>query len=199
MIDSMHRVSIVACILGLTMITGCSKNEPSDSGASGNAKVVTAASQEDALAQAVAAANAGSVVPKYDATLVEGINFAKPGAPQFILDMSGISGAEDWGRWTDAKLGAAKLRFREPLPPRFTLHLKVRDFFGLNAGQKALVRVGAKQQEFTVAAQEYQTVDLAFDGVDADSIEINVPKVTEPNASDSRKIGLGLVSLSLSE
>ncbi|KZC24513.1 hypothetical protein RHOFW104T7_08415 [Rhodanobacter thiooxydans] len=114
--------------------------------------------------------------------------------------MSGLSGAESWGRWTDANLGAsAQFHFKNALPQQFKLILETRDFYGINAGQKITVRVGDKQQEFSFDSVDHiQHVELTFADVGTtNTIEIAVPKHSEPSATDSRKMGLGLVSLKI--
>lgn len=199
-----RQTLLAASVAGLMALTGCGPETETAAPAAAPDKAEAAApvpqAEVDANAKAVAAANASSLLPRYAATLAEGIDFAKPGYPEFVVEASGISGAEAWGRWSDANLGPAKLRFRDPLPQRFTLQLKVRDFFGLNAQQKISVRVGTQEQGFILLGKEDQVADLVFEGFgDADSIEISIPKTTAPSASDSRRIGLGLISLSIRE
>ncbi len=181
---------LTVCLSGLTMLAGCGQDteSPAPAAPTGQAEVA-------------APANTNPLEPRYSATLAEGVDFAKPGYPEFITEVSGISVAEAWGRWTDASLGAeAKLRFKDPLPQQFTLKLKVRDFFGLNVQDKVAVRVGGKQQDFVLQGGQDQTAELVFDGLQgADTIEISVPRSSKPTAADSRKMGLGLISLSIHE
>ena len=42
--------------------------------------------------------------PRYEVTMMDGIDFTKPGYPTFLSDVSGISGPEPWGRWTDGEM-----------------------------------------------------------------------------------------------
>jgi len=201
-----RQTLLAASVAGLIALTGCERaTETAAPAAAAPAQADAAAPVSQAPADAnagvdVAAYNANALLPRYTATLSEGIEFTKQGYPEFIAEVSGISGAEAWGRWTDANLGPAKLRFREPLPQSFTLQLKVRDFFGLNEKQKISVRVGTQEQGFILLGKEDQVAELRFEGVgDADSIAISVPKTADPTATDPRSIGLGLISLKIRE
>lgn len=159
----------------------------------------TAAEPAVVAPAAVPAPALPSLEPRYTATLAEGIDFARPGYPDFLTEVSGISGPEGWGRWTDATLGqTARLRFAQPLPAHFTLNLKVRDFFGVNANKDIVVQAGGQKQTFVLQPEMDQEVKLTFDGVaNADTIEIVAPGASTPTDTDSRKLGIGLISLSI--
>lgn len=192
---TIFRPMLLASVCGLVLLSGCSGKQEA-----GNPSVSTAAvSGTAASAPAIAAATDASA-PAYDSTLTQGIDFSKTGYPSFLTNMSGLSRAESWGRWTDANLGAsAQFQFKNALPHQFKLILEAKDFFGINADQKITVRVGNKQQEFAFnSADKIQHVELTFTGVNtANMIEIIVPKHSEPTATDGRKMGLGLVSLKI--
>lgn len=180
-------------LIAALVLAGCSQ------GPAPATNDATVAADADAPASGVAAANAGTMEPRYAATLAEGFDFTKPGGPDFLLAASGLSGVESWGRWTDANLGPVVFRFRDPLPQSFTLKLKVRDYFGLNAAQQITVRAGAQEQHFVLDGKDGQMVELKFAGVDnVDTLELVVPKTSGANGADSRKIGLGLISMSIS-
>ena len=111
-----------ACFVAAALLAACSQapqDAPATAPQTTGAPTVDAAAEAEA--QARAAANAGTLEPQYTATLAEGINFAKPGAPDFLVAASGLSGVESWGRWTDANLGPVVFRFRDSLPRDFTL------------------------------------------------------------------------------
>ncbi len=137
-------------------------------------------------------------VQSYPATLAEGINFSKPGYPDFIAHASGISGHESWGRWTDG--GKASFRFTQPLPKQFTLVIQA-NAFGPNLGEVVKIKIGAAQQEFRIT-ESSQVHRLAFNLTDfVDTIELLVPKPTSPKTlkigEDPRELGLGLIKLQI--
>ncbi|MGO4222715.1 hypothetical protein AB4Y64_12795 [Lysobacter sp. TAF61] len=186
-----------ACAL---LTTGACSRDPAPSTLADTGGTSAAQTQESAEAKSLVVANAGSVIPRYAATLAEGMDFSRPGAPEFVTEITGLSGPESWGRWTDANLGPTKLRLRSPLPQHFTLRIKARDYFGLNAQQKLTVRVGNQEKGFILLGSEDQSANLVFDGVsNVDSIEISVPKTSSPSANDSRRVGVGLISFSIHE
>jgi len=51
---------------------------------------------------------------RYEAKLEEGIDLRKDGLPSFVRNLSGISYAEEWGRWSDAKTGdGVRIEFQQ--------------------------------------------------------------------------------------
>jgi phosphoglycerol transferase len=128
------------------------------------------------------------------------IIFSELRYPDFLAEVSGISGKESWGRWT---IGAvAKLRFSEPLPG--TVHLDITaNAFGPNLGTPVKVRVGSEEKTFVITRNAGDTYRLVFatDGT-ADTIEIFPPKPVSPRevdsrSSDVRKIGIALISIAI--
>lgn len=137
----------------------------------------------------------------YDATLAEGIDFKKPGYPKFIAEVSGVSYREPWGRWSDAhKGGSVKVRFKEPLPKKFTLELIARPY-GPNMNQSVKVIAGKVERTFVATPAPNNIYRISFDKVKgADTVEIIPPKPTAPKdlnraSLDQRKIGLALEAL----
>lgn len=194
--QSPFRAALLLAAITCVSLAGC------DSAPQPESKAPAAAAPAEAAAPVAAPAPAlPSLEPRYTATLAQGIDFARPGYPDFLKEVSGISGPEGWGRWTDANLGqTATLRFAQALPAHFTLNLKVRDFFGVNANKEIVVQVGGQKQTFVLLPEMDQEVKLAFDAVaNADTIEIIAPGASTPTASDSRKLGIGLISLSIQE
>jgi phosphoglycerol transferase len=155
----------------------------------------------------VATGSAISTVPAgYEATLAEGIDFKKVGYPRFLAEVTGMSGYEPPGRWTEFAAGpVAKFRFRQPLPRKFTLEIAA-DGFGPNAGVPIPVKVGGVAKTFTVTSfvvNKVNTYRLEFetDGL-ADTIEIAPPNPTSPNEldpknGDKRKLGIFFYSLKI--
>ena len=127
------------------------------------------------------------------------VDFREKNYPADVASVSGISGPEPWGRWTDG--ARAVLQFKKTLPSRFQLKLQTTGAFGPNAGIPFLVRAGSIQKEFTVTTPD-QLILLDFEGVEnADRIEFVIPKPTSPKelaiSEDVRKLGIGLVSLAI--
>lgn len=183
--NSEFRSLLFALVFTVALLSGCSGKQETSAQVAGASTL---------------SASADAVAPPYEATLEQGIDFSKTGFPSFLAGMSGVSSAETWGRWTDAKLGAeAKFSFKQALPQQFKLVLEAKDFFGTNAGQNIVVRVGEKQRQFMFdSADKTQHVELMFSDVGtANTIEIIAPKHASPTAADSRMMGLGLVSLKI--
>lgn len=136
------------------------------------------------------------VADAYPATLAEGIDFSKPGYPDFLASANGMSGHEPWGRWSDGTPVA--FQFKQPLPARFTLALTAHAF-DPNIGAPIQVRAGASEQTLTLAADD-QTCRLDFAlAAPADRLEFSIPQPTSPaelkQGEDPRKLGIGLVKL----
>ncbi len=134
----------------------------------------------------------------YPATLAEGIDFAKPGYPTFIARVTGMSGYEPWGRWTEGD--KVTFHFTQPLSKRFTLVIQA-NVFGQNLGEAVKIKIGAAQQEFKITEQG-QIHRLNFTlSKPANTIELFIPKPTSPKAlqlsEDPRKLGLGLIKLQI--
>lgn len=145
------------------------------------------------------------LAPQYFATLSEGIDFRKEGYPDFLMAVYGMSGREDWGRWTDANLApSAKFLFKKPLPEKFTLELKA-VAFGPNIGEPVKVKAGNVEKSFTVKSpsMDGEVFRIEFDGVKGNTIEIIPPKPTAPKDAgvnpDTRKLGVGLIYMKILE
>ncbi|MCX7714941.1 MAG: hypothetical protein N2171_04360 [Clostridia bacterium] len=144
-----------------------------------------------------------TLLPQYTATLAEGIDFTKEGYPEFLSDVSGMSDREPWGRWTDANLSpTAKFVFKNPLPRKFTLELKV-VAFGPNIGQPVKVIAGGIENIFTVKEAHEEVFHLLFNNVSGNTIEIIPPIPTVPKEiganQDIRKLGVGIVYMKIVE
>jgi phosphoglycerol transferase len=176
--------SIALLILLVGLSSGCNQNAGTPAAVSNNAA-------PDPLA------------PRYEASLAEGIDFKKPGYPSFLAEVSGISGHENWGRWTDGPV--VKFRFKRNLPNKFTLRLGS-GAFGQNMNQPIIVRAGNVSRHFTVKDPMGKEIfTMNFEGVDgADILEIVPPKPTrpkdiDPKTTDERLLGLAMFSLKIQE
>jgi phosphoglycerol transferase len=154
---------------------------------------------------------------RYEATLLEGIDFTKPGYPLFLKNVTGLSIPEEWGRWSDAKDAGSRVifEFNEPLPQRFTLEMTLRAY-GSNQTQPIKVIVGNTIVEFllnpTLPNEVMQMIKLEIvqstQNTLSKTIEIVIPKPTAPpkpvnfNPSypvgvDQRWLGVGISKLRL--
>ncbi|WP_075182635.1 phosphatidylglycerol--membrane-oligosaccharide glycerophosphotransferase [Pantoea sp. 1.19] len=124
--------------------------------------------------------------------------FSLPGLPEGVKSVSGLSFAENWGRWSDANLApAVTLRWDAPLPAAFTLTLTAKAL-GDNVGKPVAVRVGDSEQLISLD-REAKSVTLRFANPQgADSVVIVPPAPVSSTlgtveGAPTRKLGVGLV------
>ena len=90
-------------------------------------KVGFTAPEADSVADyqnAVARLQVDDAAMKYRADSIE---FMLPGLPEQVKAITGVSGVEEWGRWSDANLApAVDIDYVDPLPKRFDLVLRAR-------------------------------------------------------------------------
>ena len=136
---------------------------------------------------------------RYHATLSDGIVFSRDSLPDFLKKLDGLSGVEPWGRWSDASVNpTVRLRFAQPLPAHFVLHMRVQGF-GPNVGRPAQVTIGNETQTFSPTAEPADYA-LSFNSQSGTNlIEIKPAKPTSPHdlgiSGDGRKLGLGMERL----
>lgn len=109
---------------------------------------------------------------------------------------TGLSGMEDWGRWSDG--GQVTLTFAQPLPKNLLLRLDVAAY-GPNTGLPFQVSAGGQTLDLHADGQ-HGVRELRFDtGGDARTITIKIPKPTSPQelgfGGDQRKLGIGLYTM----
>lgn len=112
--------------------------------------------------------------------------------------VQGLSGVEDFGRWSDAD--EVVLHFTRSLPASATLRL-IASAYGPNAGRPFTVTLGSETQTFTLSDSR-QSVLLRFhNSPGLDSLRIAVPAAVSPKAlgksSDDRRLGIALISLDI--
>jgi hypothetical protein len=129
------------------------------------------------------------------------IEFSSESWPGELMSVSGISGAEPWGRWSDANVGPSiALTFSRPLPKRGILSVTARAF-GPNCGGETKIRVGDANYIGKFGATD-STLDfeLATDGGQF-TLELIPPAPTAPTALglpvDARRIGIGVVRVEI--
>jgi hypothetical protein len=148
-------------------------------------------------------AKADPLAPRYDASLADGIDFKKPGYPNFLASVAGISVAESWGRWSDANLNPQVVfTFKKKLPKKFVLELNVNAYYQ-NDNKPIRVRIGKVEKTFVIKTHG-QTYQLSFDNVNGNAIEIFPadpvrPCDLEKTKTDNRKLGLLFISLKIKE
>ena len=169
----------------------------------GNAQVVSMRGDVDFILEKISMSDYG-IEPQLISLkdqFVQGIDFSKDLYPDFLKDVSGVSGQESWGRWTDANLGSsAKFYFKKPLPRNFILELHV-PAIGPNVGARIVVRVDGIEKTFVMGKTAIYTLAFKTDGT-ADTIEIIpphlfIPHEIDPQNIDMRKLGIALVSLKI--
>jgi phosphoglycerol transferase len=139
---------------------------------------------------------------RYDATLSEGFDFTRRDFPAFVKDVQGLSGPEPWGRWSDARLSpTVRIDFFDHLPDHFDLVFSCQAF-GPNTDQDLKIRTGSQTHivRMKSGVSEYRkAIDLG--GEKVTSIELVPPQPVAPQqlgiSADSRKLGVGLVSLQI--
>ena len=128
------------------------------------------------------------------------VNFAMPEADPDRVRLTGLSGFEQWGRWSDGK--TVQVEFAQPLPRDMTLLLDAAAF-GPNAQQDFVVRVGQEQQRVRLPP-EHRVVRLNFhtDGA-ARLISIDVPHPASPSqlgqGPDARTLGIAMYSMAVED
>jgi len=136
--------------------------------------------------------------PRYPGNLADGIDFSKPGLPDFISSATGLSSVEPWGRWSDQ--GKIRFEFFQPLPQSFTLVVKA-NAFARNARKPTRVIVGDHEYDIQLTGSVTE-IRIPVDGANGNSITFIPPSPVSPHQldgsnADRRMIGIGLVSLRL--
>ena len=124
---------------------------------------------------------------------------AQPGG-SFITSFEGLSHAEPWGRWSDAK--QVVIHFAQPLPRRAGIVLNARAFDD-NAELPFKATLGGVEKEFRIG-WHLQDIGLHFDtDGTARTLVIEVPKPVSPaergNPGDPRKLGIGIAEITVTD
>jgi hypothetical protein len=116
------------------------------------------------------------------------------------VEISGLSGPENTGRWTEGPV--ASFKFPNGLPTDFKLELSANGAFGPNAGKSFKVAVDNNENYF-IATNPSQIIDFEFAGISSSSntIKIFIPDPKSPKelgvSGDPRQIGLMIKSLTI--
>lgn len=124
------------------------------------------------------------------------VDFSLPKLDGIVSRISGLSNAEAFGRWSDAR--DVELTFVTPLPANAVVEL-VSHAFGPNIGRDVTVHVGDQEQHFLAKAEESATrLNFHTDG-SIHTIRFTIPAPTSPsqlgNSEDQRKLGLAFQEL----
>ncbi len=148
-------------------------------------------------------AKAASPAATYTATLSDGIDFTKPGYPQFIASVTGMSDHEPAYRWTNAYLApSATFTFTAPLPKRFILEFEALPL-GPNFNKPTTVRIGDTVERVILNSRSMRTYRVELSNPNGNNaIEMTPPEPTIPttidaNTHDTRKLGIALKSLKI--
>ena len=110
-----------------------------------------------------------------------------------LAGAEGLSGAEPWGRWSDA--AQVRLHFKAPLPKRLNLFLTVQAY-GPNAGKEFKLRAGDAATTFRIPAMPQEIFLQLETSGDERTIVIEVPEPVSPtslgNSTDTRQLGIGI-------
>jgi phosphoglycerol transferase len=127
------------------------------------------------------------------------ITFTERPLPRGVSVVSGFSGVEPTGRWTEGRL--ARIEFEQPLPSRFALRVDTAMAMPPSADVDLPVRIGGVARTMRLRAGE-STAEIEFDGVTAASaIDFVIPKPVSPRelgmGPDPRQLGFALRSLTV--
>ena len=152
-------------------------------------------SQEDSSKTAVLEVHNG-----YNATFAEGIQFAeKPDYPAFIKSVTGMSGFEAIGRWTEGK--NVLFVFAQNLPAKFTLDLEFAAAFGPDVGKVVKLEVGDWKSQFIASEKPKKETFIIETSLPTDTIRFVVPLPLSPVemgiGTDPREVGIMFRRLSI--
>lgn len=124
------------------------------------------------------------------------INFSELNNLQY--NITGLSGQEAWGRWSDAK--EVRFEFSRPLPQNFDLCLTAAAF-GSNIGKDFIINIGSQQVLFQLVADPVKQCFRFSNNLNNSSFNIIVPEPVSPKElgmnDDPRKIGIGFYDLKI--
>jgi phosphoglycerol transferase len=129
------------------------------------------------------------------------ITFREVQFPQYVKSISGLAGAESFGRWSEQKV--VTIQFNKPLPKTFTLVISA-GAYGDNRKNPAVIRAGTQERKLLIDATNAEPRNFSVDFTDVEnttSITIEVPNPTIPKSigqgEDIRALGYNFVTLSI--
>jgi phosphoglycerol transferase len=168
---------------------------------------VHAAEPPDGMVAADLMARAGYFADQFGvrstATMEEGIDFSSSAnLPRFVSDMTGLSGAEPNGRWSDGSVAkSVVISFAKPLPDRFLIELTGVPF-GPNAGKKLEMVVGSVKKQIDMPGPFTAQIPIELNGEKVSAIEFVPPSPTSPaelgmGGGDARKLAVAFKVLKI--
>lgn len=130
---------------------------------------------------------------------VGSFRMSQPFGAGLLKDAEGLSSAEPWGRWSDAK--RVVLHFNDALPKQLQV-LMTAKAYGINTTLPFTIRIGGQSKEFRLGPSA-QEINLRFDTDGSQrSLTINVPQPESPadrGSPDTRKLGIGIDDIAIAD
>lgn len=138
-------------------------------------------------------------LPEPEPALVK-LDLSRAPDPQLVTGLEGLSHAEPWGRWSDAK--RVRIHFAQPLPRRTGIILSAKAY-EVNTTLPFTVRIGGDSKQFRLGwAEQHIGLHLDTDG-SARTLEIEVPQPVSPeelgHPGDPRKLGIGISQIIITD
>ena len=138
---------------------------------------------------------------KYTPSIGGKIDFSHSQFPSWVQCVSGTSGAESFGRWSDANLASTvRIVFYAPLPKRFQLHLSMRSL-GDYEISPVTICVGTSEYKVPVTEQFSEIIVEIDNSSNANSIDLRPNKTISPIeldwSTDERKLALAIEWISV--
>ncbi|QMV12979.1 DUF7024 domain-containing protein [Vibrio spartinae] len=127
------------------------------------------------------------------------VHFNHPFPANSIVDVTGLSDVEPWGRWSDGQI--VSLHFNRSLPRKFKLILHITPY-GPNDGKKLKIKIGSTVHSFFVWKTE-SVYEILFDlnSSKENQIDFIIPEPSSPKelgiGNDIRKLGIGFSSIQI--
>lgn len=134
----------------------------------------------------------------FGSSLYDGIDFSHAEFPPVVDYVSGVSGCEGWGRWSNGE--KVSIVLKHFLRGKFRIFIRA-IAFGPNAGVPLLIRIGDETRTFKLSARDDKTFGswIHFElRKPSNVIEIDIPHPTRPPL-DGRSLGIGLMEVRAAE
>lgn len=131
------------------------------------------------------------------------VDFTRKNLPLSIENVSGLSGEEVDGRWSDANLSPTlQITFNKNIPKKTNLKIEAQSF-GPNGNEDTIIKIGKVEKKIKIANEvKICNIIIDTDGT-SNTIEIIPPDPRSPLSlgvnNDSRKLGIKFKSISLEE
>jgi len=139
---------------------------------------------------------------RYPGSPAQGIDFKRPGLPEWVGLTIGFSTREDWGRWTDGNVAKIpELTLAQPVSGPVCLDFTLRPAAS-QVEKSFAVRMGSETKAVSYKTANFADYKVPFtlpQGVDR--VEFLLPAKlprqgeVEPTSSDMRRLGLAFVNL----